>query len=235
MLAASTLAGQMPAPESVREPSSQVLFPVRLTPPGGSTAQELAGMAIRTKTIFRIKVYAFGLYVDGAAARRVLSSYRGVPADRLSADRDFFRRLLALDVPMTLRLVMTRDVGGSDVASSFDDALKPRVRQAAGRGMPGGDGALAQFRGYFNLDEVAKGTQIVFSCDAEGHLNTTVGGAARPEIPSRALCWALFDVYLGDKPISSDGKRLLVQRFPDILSQEARLRTSASTSAHACG
>ena len=217
-LVASTLWGQTPAPASVREPSSQVSFPVRLTPAGGSTAHELAGTAIRTRTIFRIKVYAFGLYVDGNVARQVLSSYRGVTADRLSADRDFYRRLLDLDVAMTLRLVMTRDVGGSDVADSFDDALKPRVRAAAGRGMPGGDAALAQFRGYFSLEEVAKSTEIVFSCDADGRLTTTVGTAARPEIASRALCWALFDVYLGDRPISSDGKRTLVQRFPGILT-----------------
>ncbi len=205
-------------PETVLEPSSRVPFPVQLTPPGATRPHRLAGTAIRTKTIFRIKVYAFGLYVDAAAARSALGGYRGVPAERLASDQDFYRRLLELDVPMTLRLVMTRDVGGSDVANSFDDALKPRVRRAAAeRGMAGGEQALATFRGFFNLDEVAKGTEIVFSCDADGRLTTSVGEASRPGITSRALCWALFDVYLGEKPVSKDARASVITRLPDIL------------------
>ena len=75
-----------------------------------------------------------------------------MPANRLADDRTFFRRLLDFDVPMTLRLVMTRDVSGSDVAGSFDEALTPRVRAATGRGLTGGEAALARFRGFFNLD-----------------------------------------------------------------------------------
>ena len=221
--------GLLPLPgvaQAVREPASQVEFPLRLVPPGSTGAHDLAGTAVRTRTIFRIKVYALGLYVDADAARTALASYRGTPAARLASDRDFYARLLDFDVAMTLRLVMTRDVEGPDVASSFDDALKPRVRTAAGRGLAGGETALARFRGFFDLDRIRSGTEIVFSCDADGRLTTRVGDAARPDIESPALCWSLFDVYLGDKPISSDARRTLIARFPDILASN---RTSTRT------
>ena len=213
------VAARSQAPDVVREPASDVAFPVRLSPPGSTGEHVLAGTAIRTKTIFRIKVYAFGLYVDADAARRTLGLYRGVPADQLARDGGIYGRLLDLRVPMTLRLVMTRDVGGKTVADSFDDALLPRVRRAAAdRAMPGGEAALATFRGFFNLDEVARGTEIVFSCDTDGHLRTTVTGEPRPEVASMGLCWALFDVYLGNKPVSSDARKAIIARLPQILN-----------------
>ncbi len=214
------LAVQGTPADVVLEPSSRVAFPTSIIPPGSTGIHELAGTAIRTKTIFRIKVYAFGLYVDAEAARSALARFRGIAADRLARDETVYRRLLDFDAAMTLRLVMTRDVGGKDVADSFDDALTPRVRRAAAeRAMPGGEAALASFRSYFNLDEVAKGTEIVFSCDPDGRLMTTVAGAPQAAIHSRALCWALFDVYLGDKPVTSDGKRALVGRLPQLLGE----------------
>jgi hypothetical protein len=221
LLAATTApsSGQTPDALTVREPSSQVAFPVRLAPPGGATTHELTGVAIRTKTIFRLKVYAFGLYVDADAAGKALGRYRDTPPERLAGDEGFYRRLLELDIPMTLRLVMTRDVGGKAVANSFDDALTPRVRRAATElGLAGGEHALTTFRGFFNLEEVAKGTEIVFSCDADGRLTTSVGDVSRPTVTSRALCWALFDVYLGEKPVSRDARANLVARFADVLA-----------------
>ena len=50
-----------------------------------------------------------------------------------------------------------------------------------------------------------------------GRLATSVGGDERPPINSRALCGALFDVYLGEDPISDDGKRRVVAGFPGLL------------------
>jgi hypothetical protein len=48
-------------------------------------------------------------------------------------------------------------------------------------------------------------------------LNSTVVGETRPPISNQALCWALFDVYLGRNPISSGGKRSVVSRVPELL------------------
>ena len=46
---------------------------------------------------------------------------------------------------------------------------------------------------------------------------TSVGGDVRPPIDSRALCRALFDVYLGEDPISDDGKKGVIAGFPRLI------------------
>jgi hypothetical protein len=83
--------------------------------------------------------------------------------------------------------------------------------------MPGGEEALNTFRGYFSLDRLTEGAELVFTCTPDGHLHSKVAGEQKAVISSRALCWALFDVYLGASPISANGKRSVVARTPEIL------------------
>jgi hypothetical protein len=212
------LAAQETTSDSVIEPSSKVPFPRQITPPGGMQIQQLMGTAIRVKTFLKVKVYAYGLYVDPDGARAALSAFMDKSAPTLERDKEFYERILDMDFGMTLRLVMTRDVGGEDMADAFDGALRPRVQRAAEElDMPGGEAALERFRSYFSLDEMTKGAEIVFSCSPEGRLETLVKGESQPAIESPALCWALFDVYLGEKPISGDGKKRVIARFPQIL------------------
>ncbi len=215
--------GQAAAPDTVRERESGTLFPVALTPPGGAASHWLMGTGIRQRTIFRVNVYAFGLYVDANAARAALSEFAGAAADALGRDERFTRRLLDLDFGMALRLVMTRTVSGGDVAEAFDDALRPRMPRA-GRG-PDRDAAaaaLARLRGHLDVDEVRRDAEIVFSCGPAGRLAMTVDGAERPPIESQALCRALFDVYLGEDPIEPDGRRNFIAGFAGLLQAPDR-------------
>lgn len=200
------------------EPSSGVGFPATVTVPGTNMTHQLMGTGIRTKTFLKYKVYAFGLYVDPAGAREALSGFAGKSAKDLEKDDAFYGKILEQDFGMSLRLVMTRDVGGEDMAEAFDGALRPRVQQAAAeQSLGGGEEALDTFRGYFSVEEMTKESEIVLSCEAQGVLRAAVKGEVQPEIDSPALCWALFDVYLGPKPISGDGKKKIVQGFPDLL------------------
>lgn len=199
------------------DPQSGVAFSVTLTLHGSAVPQQLTGTATREKTIFKVNVYSYGLYVDADAARSELAMFKGRTADGL--DRTFFQRLLEMRIPMTMRLVMVRDVSGEAIANAFDEALKPRLAIAA-KELNRTDGAVAleKFRSYFNLRELARGTEFVFSCSPGGRLNTKVNTQSKPEIQSAALCWALFDVYLGDKPVSTEGRRRLISGFPGILA-----------------
>ncbi len=210
---------QLPAPSTVNEPQSGTPFPVSLTPPGGTTRHWIMGTGIRQRTIFRVKIYAFALYVDPEGARASLSRFAGVSTSTLERDESFYRALLDLGFPMTLRLVMTRTVDGEDVADAFADAIRPRLVRAVTNTSDAGEdmAALEMFRGYFDVDQVRTGTEVVFSCGPAGRLATLVGGDERPAIDSRALCRALFDVYLGDDPISRDGKRSVIAGFPRLL------------------
>ena len=212
-------AGPLFAQATVTDPQSGVAFPSQLTPPGGGPPHQLTGTATRERTIFKVKVYAYGLYVDPASARTQLGQFAGRPASALERDHTFLQRLLDIRMAMSLRLVTTRDLAGDAMRNAFDEALKPRVERAAETlEMPDGGLALERFRGYFNLREMAAGTEIVFSCSPGGRLTATVGGERKPPIESPALCWALFDVYLGDRPISADGRRRLVAGFPELLA-----------------
>lgn len=215
--AAALAAGSSLTAQTVTERNSGVEFPVMLTAPNGAE-HVLTGVGIRTKTFLKVKVYAFGLYVGEAEAKAALSGFAGQDAKALEKNKDFYGALLQMQVPMTLRLVMTRDVDGETMASAFEEALLPRVQDAAAtKNMPGGEEALQTFRGYFSLSEMTKDAELLFTCAPDGTLSSVVKGEARAAITSPALCWALFDVYLGEKPISGDGKKGVVARFPELL------------------
>jgi len=161
-------------------------------------------------------VYAFGLYVDAAGARAALGAWREKSAAELARDRSLYQELLKGAFPMTLRLVMTRDVGGDQMAEAFNGVLGPRVAQAAQRGMAGGDTALTRFRSFFT-DRLSSGTELRFAWTGSNTLHVSIGGREVGTIENAALSWALFDVYLGDKPISSEGKKTVIARLPETL------------------
>lgn len=202
------------------EASTGVPFPVELGIPGGGATHVLAGTGIRTATFLEVKVYAFGLYVDEGPARSALARFADKTARELERNREFYAWILRRDFGVTLRLLMVRDVGSEDMAEAFDASLRPRVRRAAAEmGMPGGEAALDRLRGYFDVGEMTKETELVFSCTPDGTLRMAVRGETAPEIDSPALCWALFDVYLGEDPISEDGKKSVIRNFPRILTR----------------
>jgi hypothetical protein len=117
-------------------------------------------------------------------------------------------------------MVMTRDVDGETMADAFDGALRPRVELAAAeKNMPGGVEALATFRGYFSVEEMTKEAELVFSCTPEGTLSSLVKGESLDDIQSDALCWALFDTFLGEDPISDGGKKTVIANMPNILAR----------------
>jgi hypothetical protein len=117
---------------------------------------------------------------------------------------------------MTMRLVMARDVGAQQMVEAFDEALAPRVAQAAQRDMPGGAEALGRFRALFT-SQLRNGTELLFTWAPGDKLLVSIGGRQVGEIESRALCWALFDVYLGPKPISPEGKKTVVGKLSEVI------------------
>ena len=201
------------------EPHSGIRFPARLTPPGAAAAQSLAGAGIQQFSLFRINVYAFGLYVDRAAARATLADYAGRPASRLAEDDGFYRRLLELRFAASLRLVLAREVAGADVGRAFDEALRPRLdrwRDAAGTRAEGAP--LRRLRGYFALDRLRKGTEILLCYHPPERLAVVVERTEHEPIRSRPLCEVLFDMYLGTAPVSAQGRRSVIARFPSLLA-----------------
>lgn len=213
LLIGAALAAVPATAQTVTEPGSRVAFPVTLSAPDGGT-HALLGTGLRTRTMLNVKVYAFGVYADAATARTALSSWSSRDAAALGNDATLYDRLLRGDIPMSLRLVMTRNVTGEQMGEAFDGALRPRLASAGEAGIQ----ALDTFRGFFSLDRLTTNAELVFTCTPSGTLHTTVSGERKATIDSRALCNALFDVYLGRNPISPAGKRTAVSRLPEVLA-----------------
>ena len=210
------------------EPHSGIRFPTRLTPPGDTTPQSLAGAGVQQATLFRINVYAFGLYVDREAARAALADYSGRTAPRLAEDEGFYHRLLELRFAMSLRLVLARDLSGADIATAFDEALRPRLerrQRAAGTSMDGAP--LQRLRGFFGMDRIGKGTVILFCYHPAEQLTVAVAGTVHEPIRSRTLCDVLFDLYLGPDALSERGRRSVIAGFPALLADADNTRSTA--------
>lgn len=209
---------EWPAAKVIEEPRSDVGYPEWGPAPESREIHTLSGVGVRTKTVFDVKVYAFGMYVDAVGAREHLAEWKGKTAEELQDDKKFFAKLLEDDFSKSMRLVMVRDVDGDDFSEAFEDSLAPRVREAARKKkLRGGAVALETFKGFFDVDEITDESEIIFTWYPGGKLITIVNGELMPAIQNKALCWSLFDVYLGTDPIERKGKDGIIARFPGIL------------------
>ena len=104
---------------------------------------------------------------------------------------------------------------------AFEDSLEPRILSRR-KAMEGSKADklkdLTTFRGFFSLDELKEGNELRFTWHPDGTLCTVVNGERKPDLKSQDLAWAMFDVYLGDDPISKSGKKKLVSRLPGLLA-----------------
>ena len=197
------------------EPHTGIRFPATLTPPGDTAPQWLAGAGVQQATLFRINVYAFGLYVDREAARAALADYAGRPAARLAEDGEFYRHLLELEFAMSLRLVLA----GADIARAFDEELRPRLqRRQQDTGATADSSPLRRIRGYFAMDRLRKRAEILFCYRPPERLAVVVARTAHKPLHSRILCEVLFDLYLGTDALSEQGRRNVIAGFPAMLA-----------------
>ena len=227
---APSFSPQGDAPVIVKEAKSKVPFQSYASFATGAKDEKteampvlsLAGTGIRTKTIFKVKVYAMGLYMDAAPTKTALSKWEGKDLKSLSKDEGFYGAMMSAPVAKSMRLVMTRDVDGEDMAEAFSDSLGPRVK-AACKGLEAADAERARasvkaFEAYFSVDELKEDVEILFTWLPSGQLVTSVGGAVQGVLDAPVLCAALFDIYFGKDPISDSSKTSLISRIPGMLA-----------------
>lgn len=195
---------------TVEEPSTDVKFPITLNVVDKKTTHQLSGMGVRIKKKFfmKFKVYAVGFYIDEAAALPALrESAADLSVKKLEASKDFRKALLSDKFGKTVRLVMVRDVDADTMAEAFEESLWPRMKERTKetKDRTAAKAALDQFRGFFQKE--AEEDQVMdFTWAPGGLLYAVIDGKKFPAVKNEALCWALFDVYLGDDPISDDTK-----------------------------
>ncbi len=187
------------AQEEVAEPATGVKFAAK------ADGMTLLGVGLRVKKILfiRAKVYAVGLYVSDEALKGPLLAYKGKESSPA-----FFDELTSGDFEKRLVLKFVRDVGASRVQSSMREALAERTDKTL----------LDRFVSYF--PEVKDGEECVLHWAQGGILQTTMVGAVKPPIESKAFSTALFGLYVGAQPLQEDIKQGLVSRAPQLLAAE---------------
>ena len=187
-----SLASIAPAQE-VKEPRSGVSFAEK------DGASSLLGIGLRTRTMLKVKVYAIGLYVDGAALSGPLAAHKGK-----TTSPEFYRDLVWGDFGKHVVLKFVRDVSTSQIQDAFREVL-PAANKAR----------TDAFVGYFGDTKV--GQEYVIRWAPGGVLETTVVGAAKPPIADKDFAAAVFSIWLGEKPIQDDIKKDLVSRAPALV------------------
>jgi chalcone isomerase-like protein len=234
LFAQEPVAKPTPAPTPVAAPfveekATDAMFPKWIQYGKGEavSTHHLAGLGVRKKTIFRVKVYAFGFYLDSAAAAAKVKPLVGRKLKDMMKDRKLDAALLDDSFGKTIRLVMARDVDADDMAEAFEDSLKSRIKKYTAKmdekQKKAATDALTKFRGYFKTE--AKEDQILqFTWLPGGRLQTKIDGKVSPEIKNLALCHALFHVYLGNDPISESGKEKILKGLPTALANAKAAR-----------
>ena len=233
-LTAAPAAALLPSPpvaplqetETAEEPESDHEYPVTVKSTLKKADAEkkdakpadlaLLGLAIREKTIFKVNVYSYVVYADAGFVQKELAPWKGKSKKAIAKDGDLYKTLLKPNATKELRMRFCRDVDAEDVV----EALEPRIlarRKAAEGTKESKLEDLNTFRKFFSLDELKEGNELRFTWYADGTLCTVVNGERKPDLKSQDLAWALFDVYLGEDPISSSGKKNLVGRIPGLL------------------
>ncbi len=175
--------------QDIAEPRSGVKF---ATKEGDTT---LFGVALRTKTIARIKVYAIGLYVADSAISGSLKGKAGSP--------ELYKELQNGDFKKKVVMKFVRDVSTGQVQDAFRDSLK------------GAGGSTEAWIAYFN--DIHSGQECVIAWTPGTGLETKVAGTEKPPINDKSLASAVFGIWLGDKPVQDDLKKDLVSRAPELL------------------
>jgi hypothetical protein len=175
--------------QEVAEPKSGAKFAVK----DGDTS--LLGVALRTKTIARVKVYAIGLYVADSAIAGPLKGKASTP--------ELYRELVNGDFKKKVVMKFLRDVSTEQIRDAFRDSLK------------GAGSKTEMWLAYFN--EIRSGQECVIGWTPGAGLETRVAGVEKPAMNDKAFAAAVFGIWLGDKPIQEEVKRDLAGRAGELL------------------
>ncbi|MBI2468875.1 MAG: chalcone isomerase family protein [Candidatus Rokubacteria bacterium] len=192
-LIALSLAVPPAAAQEVTEPGSGVRFAVK------RADLSLLGVGLRTRTWFKVKVYAIALYVADSALSGPLAVHKGALGSPA-----FYKDLIWGDFAKEVHLKFTRDVDQGTIQDAMREALA------------GADKArIDTFVGYF--PEIKAGQECVIRWVPGGTLETVMAGKTKPPIADRDFVAAVFAVWLGEKAIQEDIKKGLVSRAPALI------------------
>lgn len=204
---AALLAGTAQATE-ITEPASATRFQTPLTYQG--TPYVLVGTGLRKKLF--IKVYAMALYVDQNAAKQPFQSLvnkaKGRPQDSdRAADFVAWGRFGKLAV-----LHFLRDVDQGKIQEAYRDSLAGALSEQAAPELR--QGAQA-FVALFDKD-MREGQDVRIATSDTGQITVEIAGVKKDGPKNPQLARAIWEIWLGPKPISKELRRDLVSHIDEL-------------------
>ena len=211
---------------AVVEPATKVTFPDTYSTHDNTAVMKCLGAGVRQKkiAIINVKVYAVAMYADAEQCASALEGGDGL------LDGKFHKALLvqlvrnvdgktfweALDEALVPRIreIATNMATAEDAQGNFMATVAEAAEVAEEAAMAGMD----ELKDLFSGANLKKDSRILINWKPgkesattvtgfEGKLEVGVVGAdATVELTSMELARALFDVYLGDAPVSPDAK-----------------------------
>lgn len=205
--AARALPAALPFIEPTTKFSFQTWIPVAGAP------YTLLGAGARR--VFGFKVYAMGLYVEDEASRRAFPKLAGQAGgadhDTLVHSQLAYQFVVLGDFGKLAWLHFSRDVKGKDTRDAYREALGDDVSDAAS---PELRKASEQFLALF--DDVKEGDDLLIATTTAGEISVTAHGQRHVGPTNQRLAHDIWDIWLGDKPISSDLKKSIVDRIDTL-------------------
>ncbi|KAK9806684.1 hypothetical protein WJX73_008043 [Symbiochloris irregularis] len=204
----------------MEEPQTHTHFPAKFCHLSKDDCPALAGVGARSKRLVGIKninVYSLGFYIDEQAAKKVLGpKFKGRTVESLSKDQQLCSEVIqAHSVPKTVRIVITsRMVNGDRFSSGVEESMTPVLKQL------GDESSLHDFKQLFSGADFHQGLELSFSSTPEGALSTRIGDKEVGAVKSPAFTSAFFTMYLGDNPVSQDGKKSITEGLAQVLADE---------------
>ena len=152
--------------------------------------QSLVGGGTRFK--WGVKVYAVGFFGDSKLIKTLKKKHTNLSSD-------FSQSKLA----RTLLLRFHRKVASSDVSEALGEALVDKVGKETSVKFQTFILDMAEKQG---IEGFVKGSDLYITCKGEKLLASLTEGKDASTISIKGLCSAIFQVYLGDKPVSPQAK-----------------------------
>lgn len=177
-------------------------------------------------SLLRVKLYDFAVYMDGHQIQQSALSRRAKRRQGSEPDAAFFKALRSSDdVSMSLMVRAARNLPIPILAKEYERILKRRLQIVGGSA---NDAALHSMlecfkkerlpSGVIDGNSVRKGAVLTFTKDTEGHLTAKANNDELLTVRSPKLGQAIFDLYLGDNPVSRKAKLTAGQAASELMA-----------------
>ena len=180
------LINMMPAFAQVKEPSTGISFPSQTSFGGRNLG--ITGTGVRKK--YGFKVYAIASYYE---------------AGKLDKSRDLYSQLLSDGPAKLIVMHFVRDVDAGRIRETFGEGLEKNIPNY--KSSP----ARKDADTFLNaLTDVKENQKIELFWTQGGNLEVFVNGQPKAKVQSPIVAQAVWSIWLGNSPISSDIKTGLI-------------------------